>query len=310
MNIQLKQKLLFGIILLISMVTITIDTAVSSGEGGTLTLTGSSLSNAVVNKIVAWVNNEVITLQELNDVAAANPNVDKKEILQGLIEQRLILQEAIKQGIEISDEQIDEIIQTIKKQFPTEEAFEDALLKEGSNKEELRERYRENLIKQQWIGIEVRKRVRVSPEKINRIREDLSYEIRVRHILVKSVEDAVLILAKIDRGEDFEKLAKEYSICPSGKNGGDLGFFHKYQMIPEFSEKAFNLKIGEVSQVVKTNLGYHIIKMIEKKETPKDTLRSLIQEQEEKIKKEAFEQEMEALLKELKARAYIVVNDE
>ncbi|MDI6781254.1 MAG: peptidylprolyl isomerase [bacterium] len=301
MNTQQKQNLLFVLISFLGMMTIAMDTATSSEEG---------VSNAVVNKIVAWVNNEVITLQELNDIIAANPDVDKKEVLQGLIDQKLILQEATKDGFETPDEQIDEIINAMKKQFPTEKAFEDALLKEGVNKEELRERYRENLIKQQWIGMEVRKRIKVSPEKINKIRQDLSCEIRVRHILVKSAEDAVLILARIDRGENFEGLAREYSVCPSGKNGGDLGFFHKYQMIPEFSEKAFNLKVEEVSQIVKTNLGYHIIKMTEKRETPKDTLQILIQEQEEKLKKEAFEQEMEVLLKELKTKAYIVVEDE
>jgi len=302
MNIQQKQKLLFVIITIISIIII-------AGEKISLAQE-AHLSDAVVNRIVAWVNDEVITLQELNDVIIENPNANKKEILQGIIEQKLILQEAIKQGVEIPDEQVDEIMDAMKKQFPTEKAFEDALLKEGTNKGELREKYKENLIKQQWIGMEVRKRVRVSPEKINKIRKNLSEEIRVRHILVKSAEEAVLILARIDRGEDFEGLAKEHSICPSGKNGGDLGFFHRYQMIQEFSEKAFNLKIGEVSQVVKTNLGYHIIKMIEKRETPRDTLQTLIQEQEEKLKKEAFEQEIEALLKELKAKAYLVVNDE
>ncbi len=293
MNTQQKHNL-FIITLLISLMIIT-------------TMNAAASSDEIINKIVAWVNNDVITLQELNNVAATNPDVSKEEILQGLIEQKLILQEAVKQGFEISDEQIDEIINEMKKQFQTEKAFEDALLKEGTNKEELRERYRENLTKQQWIRMEVGKKIKISPEKMNKIRGDLSCEIRVRHILVKSTEDAVLILARIDRGEDFEGLAREYSVCPSGKNGGDLGFFHKYQMIPEFSEKAFNLKIGEVSQIVKTNLGYHIIKLIEKKETPKDAFQILLQEQEEKLRKEAFDHEMESLLKDLKARAYIII---
>jgi len=273
-------------------------------------ITIPSSGDCEINKIVAWVNNDVITLQELNTVAEANSTVSKKEILQGLIEQKLILQEAIKQEIEVSNEQVNEIMNAMKKQFPIEAAFEDALLKEGINKGELAERYKENLTKQQLIRKEVTGRVKISPEKINKIREDFSQEIRVRHILVKSAEEAVLILAKIDRGEDFEVLAKECSICPSGKNGGDLGFFHKYQMIPEFSGVAFSLKIGDVSQVVKTNLGYHIIKIIEKREIPKDKFQTLIQEQEEKLRKEAFEKEIEVWLKELKERAYVVVDEE
>lgn len=288
---NIRQGLLFVIFLFIGMMI------PSLGDGG-------------INKIVAWVNNDVITLQELNTVAEVNSAISKKEILQGLIEQKLILQEAIKQGIEVSNEQVSEIMNAMKKQFPTEAAFEDALLKEGINKEELAERYKENLTKQQLIGKEVSERIKISPEKMNTIRVDLSYEIRARHILVKSAEEAVLIMARIDRGEDFEALAREGSICPSGKDGGDLEFFHKYQMIPEFSEKAFSLRIGEVSQVVKTNLGYHIILMIEKREIPKDRLYVLIQEQEEKLRKEAFEQETEVWLKELKEKAYIVVDME
>jgi peptidyl-prolyl cis-trans isomerase C len=74
------------------------------------------------------------------------------------------------------------------------------------------------------------------------------------------------ILKKVKAGEDFAKLAKDNSTCPSSAQGGDLGFFGKGQMVPAFEQAAFSLKTGDVSEVVETQFGYHIIKLTEKKE--------------------------------------------
>lgn len=90
--------------------------------------------------------------------------------------------------------------------------------------------------------------------------------VRASHILVKSEEDAKKILEQIKKGGNFAKIAKEKSLDPgSAKNGGDLGSFSRGQMVPEFENAAFNLKVGEVSSPVKTQFGYHIIKVTEKK---------------------------------------------
>ena len=85
-------------------------------------------------------------------------------------------------------------------------------------------------------------------------------KVRASHILVSSEREANRIFDDINKGKDFSEMARRYSSCPSGKNGGDLGFFGKGQMVKEFEDVAFSLKEGEVSRPVKTQFGYHIIK--------------------------------------------------
>ncbi len=92
-------------------------------------------------------------------------------------------------------------------------------------------------------------------------------EVRARHILVPTEEEAKKAVERLEKGEDFAAVAKEMSQDPgSGAQGGDLGFFTKEQMVPEFSETAFKLEAGKVSPPVKSNFGWHIIKVEEKRE--------------------------------------------
>jgi len=90
----------------------------------------------------------------------------------------------------------------------------------------------------------------------------MSNKITASHILVKSQEKAVEILNKLKTGKSFEELAKENSLCPSKKRGGNLGTFSRGQMVKEFEKAAFDLKKDEISQPVKTQFGWHIIKRI------------------------------------------------
>ena len=85
-------------------------------------------------------------------------------------------------------------------------------------------------------------------------------KVRASHILVEKQSQALKILDELKSGADFSQLAKQHSQCPSGKKGGDLGQFGRGQMVREFEQAAFSLKIGEVSNLVKTKFGYHIIK--------------------------------------------------
>ena len=87
----------------------------------------------------------------------------------------------------------------------------------------------------------------------------------MQHILVKTEEEANVILYDLKHGKDFDEIAKEKSLCPSGKKGGDLGWFGKNQMVKEFEKAAFSLKKDELSKPVKTQFGWHIIKVIESK---------------------------------------------
>ena len=86
-------------------------------------------------------------------------------------------------------------------------------------------------------------------------------KVKARHILVKTESEGKKILEELKKGANFAKLAQEKSECPSKKKGGDLGWFGRGKMVPEFEKAAFSLKKGEISNIVKTQLGYHIIKV-------------------------------------------------
>ena len=88
----------------------------------------------------------------------------------------------------------------------------------------------------------------------------MSTKVRASHILVEKQSQALKVLEELKAGADFKELAKKYSICPSGKKGGDLGQFGRGQMVRELEQAAFTLKTGQVSEPVKTQFGYHIIK--------------------------------------------------
>ena len=84
-------------------------------------------------------------------------------------------------------------------------------------------------------------------------------QVRASHILVKTEQEALNILSQINSGTSFASLAQQHSQCPSGKSGGDLGFFGRGMMVPEFEQAAFGMQKGQVSNPVKTQFGYHII---------------------------------------------------
>ena len=90
-------------------------------------------------------------------------------------------------------------------------------------------------------------------------------KVKASHILVSSESEAKALKSQIDEGTSFEELAKKYSKCPSGANGGDLGYFRRGQMVKEFEDAAFDTEINKVSEPIKTQFGYHLIKVYDKK---------------------------------------------
>jgi parvulin-like peptidyl-prolyl isomerase len=89
--------------------------------------------------------------------------------------------------------------------------------------------------------------------------------VKASHILVDTKEEADAIKSRIDNGEGFATMARKYSKCPSGELGGDLGYFERGQMVPAFEDAAFALPVGKVSEPIKTQFGWHIIKVYDKK---------------------------------------------
>jgi len=88
-------------------------------------------------------------------------------------------------------------------------------------------------------------------------------EIHCAHILVKTEKEAKAAMERLERGEKFANIAREISLCPSGKRGGDLGTFGRGRMVKEFEEAAFTLQKGQISPIVKTKFGYHIVRRLE-----------------------------------------------
>lgn len=94
----------------------------------------------------------------------------------------------------------------------------------------------------------------------------MAEEVKASHILVETKEEADKVKEEILAGKPFEDAAEEYSLCPSSQNGGDLGFFGRNVMVPEFDHAAFDLKVGELSDPVQTNFGWHLILVTDKQE--------------------------------------------
>lgn len=88
-------------------------------------------------------------------------------------------------------------------------------------------------------------------------------KVHCAHVLVKTEKEAKEILERLNKGEKFTSIAKEVSLCPSGRRGGDLGSFSRGKMVKEFESAAFALQKGQISSIVKTKFGYHVIKRLE-----------------------------------------------
>lgn len=179
---------------------------------------------------------------------------------------------------------------------------------------------RPNIVKQlDWqrrsllVGVSMREYITTHPvtdaevEKLykERIKNHDGSEYHARHILVKSEGEAKAIIADLDKGGDFAKLATEKSTDPSGKqNGGDLGWFSADQMVEPFSKAVAKLKKGEITQQpVQTQFGWHVIKLEETRKSPAPTLESL----KEQLQMQAQNQRIDAYLAELRKDAKIDV---
>ena len=206
--------------------------------------------------VVATVNGEDITTAEVNAFLkpiAKGATIDvlppqaQEKIIEQVIEKKLLSQNAIKEGI------------------TKDEDYKKAL-----------EKLKADLALEVWMGKQFES-IKVSDKDADAFYKkelDTKFKeeekVKARHILVKTEDEAKAIIKELDKAknleEEFIKLAKEKSTGPSGANGGDLNFFTKKQMVPEFSEAAFSQKVGTVSKTpVKTQFGYHVI-YVEKKE--------------------------------------------
>ncbi|MBN65960.1 MAG: peptidylprolyl isomerase [Rickettsiales bacterium] len=196
----------------------------------------------------------------------------KQNVLRGIISEHLLFEEAKKDGLDDSAE--------IKKQL---EALKRKLVVRG-----YLDKKSEDLISEKDVKAEYDAFVRDMRD---------AKEIRARHILVKEEETAKEIIEKLDDDASFEALAKEYSKDPgSAKQGGDLGYFTKERMVPEFSKAAFALDEGDVSKPVKSDFGWHIIKLEDKRDVKIPTYNDVKSELRKSLEEEKLNAYMEDLI--------------
>ncbi|WP_340023130.1 peptidylprolyl isomerase [Paenibacillus sp. FSL K6-1096] len=240
---------------------------------------------------VASVNGTDITKAELYDKLV---EAGGKTTLENLITTTLVGQEAKKANITVTDADINQEIEDLTKQFGGEEALNNALQQSSMTIDDLK--------KQMPLQVEIRKliepKVTVTDEEIskyfdeNKASFNQEEEVRASHILVKTKEEAEAIVKQLKEGADFAALAKEKSADTGSKdNGGDLNFFKKGDMVPEFSDAAFKLKVGETSGAVKSDYGYHVIKVTDRKEAHEYTLA----EKKDEIKKTLTAQKVQQM---------------
>jgi len=298
------------------------------------------LKAEIVDGIVAVVNNEVVTQAELNAILLPlytqykstysdeellmKIDEAKKNILYQLIEDKLILQEAHKIGMPATDEEVAERLEQIKSQFSSSEEFKSALASQGLTVVDLKEKYREQLIKEKMVNREVRSRVSVTPIEIALFYEkneddfNLPAQVKVMTIMIRkseadpesntdSLKKIKMIELKMAEGEDFTKLAREYSQDPSAVDGGDMGYINKGQMMKKIDEVIFSLQPGEISETIETPVGYHVFKIVEVKEAGAESFDEARMQIENYLFQEKAKERFDEWMTNLKENAYISV---
>lgn len=216
--------------------------------------------------LVAVVNGEPITKDDfINKMMERGAEAE----LENMITERLIMQEATKAGVTIRDEDVDLEMDEIKSQFKTDLEFTMALSYSNLTEEDLREQVRLNLMVEGLLkdDISVTEESLLAYFEEHKAEFSQEEEVRASHILLNSMEEAEEVKGLLDEGQDFATLAQEKSADEgTAPVGGDLGFFRRGVMAKEFEEVAFSLSPGEVSDVVETTFGYHIIRVDEVRE--------------------------------------------
>lgn len=207
----------------------------------------------------------------------------KKELLGLMVDQELLYQAAVKGGFAASDQQVEEEFAKGSQGFKSPEEFEAALARNGMDKTSYSSFLKRRISVDKMLQEQIAKDVKVTDAEMDAFytgnieKFATPEQARARHILVKMESGATAeqkaaakkkieeVLVKAREGVDFAELAKVYSEGPSAPQGGDLGLFTRGRMVPTFEEAAFSMKAGEISGVVETQFGYHIIKVEERK---------------------------------------------
>ncbi len=299
---------------------------------------GALAQAATINKFVAIVNDEVITQQDVDQLLSvlyAQYNQEykgdellqkmegvKKDILNQIIEDKLVLSRAKELDIKVTESEINERLDYIKKGFPSEDEFYKTLETQGVTIANLKDRYRDQIMMKKLVDYEVKSRISVLPSEVsdyyekhkNQLREEDKY--RVKNILIKAKDEVSFELAKVEignvyaklkEGANFDELAMQYSKGPNSEKGGDMGYIEKGQMFEALDNAIFKLKPGEFSEPVKSEIGYHIFKVEDIKYGRQPGLEEAQKDIQMMLFQNKFKVKVGEWLSGLKKKAYICI---
>jgi foldase protein PrsA len=220
-----------------------------------------------------------------------------KDVIRDLVHEKVLSKE-----FKVTEKEIDKEIENIKEMYGPQ--YEIAVQQNGE--ETIRNMVKLDLLRQKAAM----KDIKVTEEEMKQYYNEYKPKVKASHILVDDEKTANEIKAKLDKGEDFAKLAKEYSKDPgSAEKGGDLGWFGPGKMVKEFEDAAYALKVGEISKPVKSDFGYHIIKVTDKEE--KKSFEEMKEEIEFELKKSKLDpMKVQSEVEKLVKKANVKVNDD
>lgn len=247
----------------------------------------------------------------------------KKEVLESLISLIVLDEYSRELSLVVDEGTVEKHYQKAVSEYASKRAYHKALNEAGLTDADLRTQIRRTLAAQKVVKEDVSPKITVTDEEVKKYYDEnadaFEHDVQVHaaHILIKVspfADDEIRQLAKeriraiqkkIQAGEDFAQLAKTYSEGPSKVNGGDLGYFSGAQMAPAFATAALSLQPGEVSDVVTTQFGYHLIKVYDRKPAGKVPFSEAAPVLKQRFFKERLDASLEQLLERLKAKAKI-----
>ncbi len=292
----------------------------------------------IIDKVIAVVNNEVITQSELDRILipiyiqykeiyneeelAEKIDGARRELLSQMIEDKLILQEARKEGILANEEEIGKYINEIKNKFTNEEEFEEILASQNMSINSLKKKYAEQIKMKKIFERRVRSKVVVLPTQVEEyykghldvFEEPETVVLRTIVLKAEEPENRQVVLKKIsdikkrlDGGENFEEMAREFSEDNSAIEGGLIGYVKNGQLIEELNKEVFSLKPNEISGVIESDLGFHIFKIDEKISAHSRSFEQVSDEIRNMLYQQKVNQRFEEWLDKLKKDAYISI---
>lgn len=197
-------------------------------------------------------------------------------VLEQIILEKVLMDNASSANIEVTDEEVNAEVDNVKNGYTNTDDYNKYLADHNFTEETFREDIKTQLILMKYLRTRAEEIMAIEPsdkelkDLYNKFENEFK-KVQASHILVNTEGEAQYIKEKLDEGEDFAALAKSYSTCASAADGGDLGYFAANEMVAEFSNAAFALPVGEISEPVKSDFGYHIIKVTDIRDTFDET---------------------------------------